>query len=110
MPIPTLEQMTKLFVLFLTKGPKWTAEETPELAKLQIEHVEYQISLRKSGKTLMVGPLIDNGKIRGITVFKVNSAEEVQVLMNEDPGVKAGVFEYKIHPWMVEKETVSSTS
>ena len=56
----------------------------------------------------MVGPLVDNGEIRGITIFKVNSAEEVQTLMNEDPGVKAGVFGYKVHPWMVEKEALNT--
>jgi uncharacterized protein YciI len=106
MPIPTPDQMTKLFVLFLTKGPNWSSESTPALDKLQVEHVEYQLSLRKAGKTLLVGPLIDNGEIRGITVFKAGTIEEVQILMNDDPGVKAGVFGIQIHPWMVEKEAL----
>jgi uncharacterized protein YciI len=107
MPIPTPEQMTKLFALFLTKGPIWTSEETPELSKLQVMHVEYQILLRKSGKTLLVGPLLDDGEIRGITVFKVNSEQEVKNLIDEDPAVKAGVLSYHFHPWMVEKDALA---
>jgi uncharacterized protein YciI len=107
MPIPTRGQMTRLFVLFLTKGPMWTSEETAESAKLQIDHVEYQISLRKSGKTLLVGPFIDDGELRGMTVFKVNSEKEVITLIDEDPAVKAGVFLYHLHPWIIEKEAIN---
>jgi uncharacterized protein YciI len=109
MAVPTPDQMTKLFILFLTKGPNWNSEETPESRKLQIEHVEYQMFLRKSGKTLIVGPVVDNGAIRGITLLRVNSAEEVQVLMNEDPAIKAEVFGFEIHPWLVEKEALNFT-
>jgi uncharacterized protein YciI len=107
MPVPTSDQMARLFVLFLIKGPMWTSEATEGSAKLQIEHVEYQISLRKSGKTLLVGPLIDDGEIRGITIFKVNSEDEVKYLIDQDPAVKAGAFLYHFHPWMVEKEALS---
>jgi len=107
MPVPTPEQMAKLFVLFLTKGPKWSADRNPEIDKLQVEHVEYQMSLRKSGKILIVGPLTDNGKFRGMTIFDVRTEEEVKTLMNVDPAVKAGIFEFEIHPWMVEKEALN---
>ena len=107
MPVPTSSQMARLFVLFLIKGPMWTSEATAESAKLQIEHVEYQLSLRKSGKTLLVGPLIDNGEIRGITIFKVNSEAEVKSLIDQDPAVKAGAFLYHFHSWMVEKEALT---
>lgn len=100
--------MTKLFILFLMKGPNWSADSTPELKKLQIEHVEYQISLRKSGKILLVGPLVDNGVYRGVTIFNAGSMEEVQRLIDEDPAVRADVFGYEIHPWMVEKEALKN--
>jgi len=108
MPVPTNEQMTKLFVLFLTKGPEWSPENSPDYDRLQIEHVEYQLFLRKSGKTILVGPLVDNGDIRGLTVFKVNTAEEVKNLIENDPAVSAKVFNYIIHPWMVENEAINS--
>ncbi|MGD1005960.1 MAG: YciI family protein [Ignavibacteriaceae bacterium] len=102
--------MTKLYALILIKGPAWTSEETPESAKLQVDHVEYQISLRKSGKTLLVGPFIDDGEVRGMTIFKVNSEKEVKSLIDEDPAVKAGVLLYHLHPWMIEKEAIKGLS
>jgi uncharacterized protein YciI len=109
MPIPTPEQMIKLFALFLTKGPGWTSKVTSESTKLQLEHVEYQISLRKSGKTILVGPLMDDVEIRGITIFNVNSEQEVKSLIEDDPAVKAGVLLYHFHPWMVEKEAFTKS-
>lgn len=56
----------------------------------------------KAGKTVIGGPLTDNGTIRGLVVYKTG-VEEARALASEDPAVKAGHFAVEAHPWMVQK-------
>ena len=42
-------------------------------------------------------PVSDGSELEGIGIFHA-SVEEVKTLMDEDPGVKAGIFVYEIHP------------
>ena len=44
----------------------------------------------------------DDGDLRGIVILKVNSLEEAQALVNQDPAVKAGRLRVELHPWMSE--------
>jgi hypothetical protein len=39
----------------------------------------------------------DGGELEGIGIFNA-SVEEVKTLMDEHPGVKAGIFVYEIYP------------
>ncbi len=95
-------EMTTYTLGFLVKGPKWTAEETPALQKLQEAHLAHIGEMARSGALLAAGPLIDNGTIRGILIFKV-SMEEARALAEQDPAVKAGRLTVELHPWMTAK-------
>jgi uncharacterized protein len=95
-------EMTTYTLGFLVKGPKWTAEETPALQKLQESHLAHIGEMARSGALLAAGPLVDNGTIRGILIFKV-SMEEARVLAEQDPAVKAGRLLVELHPWMTAK-------
>jgi uncharacterized protein YciI len=57
--------------------------------------------LRAEGVLSIVCPISDGSDVAGIGIFKA-SVEEVKSIMDEDPGVKAGVFVYEIlsqFPW-----------
>jgi uncharacterized protein YciI len=94
--------MTTYTLGLLVKGPKWTAEETPALQKLQEAHLAHIGEMARSGALLAAGPLTDNGTIRGILIFKV-PLEEARALAEQDPAVKAGRLTVELHPWMTAK-------
>ena len=108
-PSETIEQyevptnMTVHYLRLLKRGPLWTPEETPELERLQAAHVAYGRQLIEAGKLVLNGPLLDNGDLRGIGVFRVSSRAEAQALSEADPSVQAGRLVSEIHPWMTTR-------
>ena len=102
-PPATAPEMATYYFGMLVKGPNWTPDPTPELQKLQEEHLAHIRSMAKTGKLVVAGPLSDNGFIRGILIFKTATLEEAEALAANDPVVKAGRLVAEIHPWMVEK-------
>lgn len=65
--------------------------------KIVWEHGRRNHALRLQGLLSIVCPVIDGGEIAGIGIFNA-SVEEVKTIMDEDPGVKAGIFVYEIRP------------
>jgi uncharacterized protein len=95
------------YVYLSRKGPSWSPEETPEIDKLQQEHVANLRKLREEGKLVLNGPLLDSlqlsGEIRGMGVLKAKSLAEAQEWINTDPMVKVGRLMIELHTWMVPK-------
>lgn len=89
------------YLAFLVRGDKWTPEKTPETEAIQKAHLENINRLAEMKKLVVAGPFGDNGTLRGIFVFRVNSIEEARELAATDPAVKAGRLALQIHPWMV---------
>lgn len=89
------------YLAFLTRGPKWTPERTPESAEIQKAHMANINRLAETGKLVIAGPFGDNGQLRGIFVFKVASLEEAKELAATDPAVKAGRLALDVHTWLV---------
>ena len=42
---------------------------------------------------------MEDGDIRGISVYNVASEEEARKLASEDPAVKSGRLMIEVHPW-----------
>jgi hypothetical protein len=80
--------------LLLMGGPNY---DRPDARAIVYEHGKRNLSLMKAGKFPIICPVTDGGPLKGIGVFCVNE-EEVRAIMDEDPGVKAGVFTYELHP------------
>ena len=97
------QDMKVYYLRLLKRGPIWTAEETPEVERLQIAHLAYGQKLRAAGKLTLNGPLLDNGNMRGVGIFRVGSLEEAQALSDADPAVQAGRLISEIHPWMIHR-------
>jgi hypothetical protein len=45
----------------------------------------------------VVCPVVDGSAVAGVGIFSTG-AEETAAIMNDDPGVRAGVFSYELHP------------
>jgi uncharacterized protein YciI len=93
-------------VVFLRKGPTWTAESTPELDQLQAQHRAHLDSLRLAGKMTLAGPVSAQTEtdLRGISIFpktKVGSLEELKGLVETDPMFKIGRLVAEYATWFI---------
>lgn len=97
------EDMMVCFIRLLRRGPEWTPVGTPEVERLQAEHVAYGRRLIVAGKLILNGPMLDGGDLRGVGIFRVASLAEAQALSDADPAVLAGRLISEVHPWMIFK-------
>ncbi len=84
---------TKEYTIVILKASQKTVQD-PE--KIIWEHGRRNFSLREEGKLVIVCPINDGTEIKGIGIFNT-SEEETRKIIDEDPGVKAGIFTYEIH-------------
>jgi hypothetical protein len=61
------------------------------------EHGKRNYALYLAGLMRIVCPVGDGSGTTGVGIFDAD-ADEVDRIMRQDPGVKAGVFSYDIHP------------
>jgi len=90
--------MRKYVIAFLKKGPNRTLDKE-KADKLQAAHMENIGKLAKAGKLAIAGPFLDDGKLRGIYIFNVESIEEAKKLTKTDPAILAGSLVMELHPW-----------
>ena len=71
------------------------------MSEVTLSHLENINKLAEMKKLVVAGPFGDNGRLRGIFVFKVESIDEARSLAATDPAVQAGRLALQIHPWLV---------
>jgi YCII-related domain len=86
---------TKAYTLMLLKKAPRYAE--PGSRPIVWEHGRRNFALRAEGKLAIVCPVLDDSEWAGVGIFDV-SPEEVVRIAEQDPGVKAGIFTYEVHP------------
>jgi hypothetical protein len=64
--------------------------------KIIWEHGRRNFSLRADGLLQIVCPISEGSGVNGVGIFNAG-VEEVKRIMDEDPGVKAGVFVYETY-------------
>lgn len=99
--ITTPPRLTTAYLAFLTRGDKWTPEKTPATEAIQKAHLENIQKLADMKKLVVAGPFGDDGRLRGIFVFKVATIDEARALAATDPAVQAGRLALQVHPWVV---------
>jgi len=92
-----------LFFGFLVKGPKWSAEKTPESARIQQEHMGHLEAMWKAGHLLIAGPMGEDGHVRGLVVYRAKDVVEAVAWASADPAVRAGRLAVDMHPWHVAR-------
>lgn len=90
--------MHKYVIAFLKKGPN-RDRDSAEAYQLQIAHLENIGKMADEGKLLVAGPFLNDGDLRGIYIFNVETVEEAQALTGTDPAIKAGSLVMELHPW-----------
>ncbi|HEY5221614.1 MAG TPA: hypothetical protein VIJ18_00975 [Microbacteriaceae bacterium] len=60
------------------------------------EHGRRNFALREAGLLAIVCPVNDESDVSGIGIF-TGTPDEVRVIMDDDPGVRAGIFTYEVH-------------
>lgn len=90
--------MKKYVMAFLKAGPN-RQQDSATAATLQQAHMANIQRLAGEGKLVLAGPFLDDGNLRGIYVFDVETVEEARALTATDPAVKAGRLEMELHPW-----------
>jgi hypothetical protein len=88
-------QTTKAYtVVILKAGPNKQAEGADAIVW---EHARRNFSLRADRLLSIVCPINDGSDVSGVGIFDLDPDETAKV-MDDDPGVKAGVFVYELHP------------
>jgi hypothetical protein len=88
--LPAARQYT---VVILKQGPNFGGDDTPAIIW---EHGRRNFSLRHEGVMPVVLPVTDGSEVCGVGVF-TGSVAETTAVMNDDPGVQAGVFIFEVH-------------
>lgn len=101
-PAQTPTDMRMYYMVFLRRGPAWTAAATPEATKVSQGHRANIDRLTKEGLMVVAGPFEGTSGDRalaGIFILRVTSMEAAKAAVDTDPAVKAGRFVYEIVPW-----------
>jgi uncharacterized protein YciI len=102
-PAPRAPQdykLTTYYLVVLLKGKAWTAQETPERAQIQEQHIAHLTKLGNEGVGLAAGPFGDGGDIRGLLIVAAKSEQHARELEAADPAVKAGRLTIDVLPFM----------
>ena len=88
---------------FLKKGPnrKDGDDKNPDVQELQKQHIANINRLAAANKLIMAGPFADDGDLRGVFVFRVDSLKEAQDLAASDPMIKIDRLRIELHPWQI---------
>ncbi len=86
---------TREYTLVILKaGPAHGSEGS---AAIVFEHGRRNFALRAEGILSIVCPVRDGSRISGIGIFNAGP-DRIREIMDDDPGVRAGIFTYEIHP------------
>jgi hypothetical protein len=95
------EIMTKLAsikpytLVVLTKGENYGLSDTPRI--IQSEHLPYVFEQRRDNHMVLTMPIKDNeSNLAAIAVYNSTDKDEIKRLMDKDPAIMAGVFDYEI--------------
>ncbi len=80
-------------LVILKSGPNIAM---PGNDKIIWEHGRRNFQLKADGLLPIVCPVTDGSDVHGVGIFNASS-EEVKIIMDGDPGVKAGIFVYEMH-------------
>jgi hypothetical protein len=100
-----LSQARDYVLVILKRTPK---RKRPEVDPIIREHGRRNMALQQAGLMPIVCPVRDDGEYAGIGILTVSVDRATQIL-SEDPGVKAGIVTFEVHPVAGFLESVQTT-
>jgi len=97
----TPQKFMTAYLAFLVRGEKWTPEQTPQTEEIQKGHMANILRLAEMKKLVVAGPFGDDGTLRGIFIFRVESLDEARKLTLSDPAVQAGRLALDLHELLI---------
>ena len=85
---------TKGYTVVILRGTPKLAD--PAAQAIVWEHGRRNFQLRADGALRIVCPVRDGSDVSGIGIFDA-SVDETRRIMDDDPGVRAGIFTYEVH-------------
>lgn len=98
-PPPGLEipsNMKPYFVVLLVEAPG--QHDDPQMMKNHLVFIRKQV---EAGKVALVGPFTDHGKVAGMFIMDVPTADDVRRILADEPMTKAGWVTLEVHPAML---------
>jgi uncharacterized protein YciI len=92
---PSAKVNMRTYQLGLLKGADGAAAATPDQQRGHLQHIA---DMQAAGKLAAVGPVVDEGPLRGVFVFKTD-ADEARALEASDPHVKDGRMRLELFTW-----------
>ncbi|WP_281225971.1 YciI family protein [Flavobacterium aquiphilum] len=94
----------KHFVLHLLPSrPDFAKTMSEEELAIMQDHIAYWMDLMNKGKVLAFGPVLDPKEVYGLGIVEVDSEEEVQEFIANDPAGKINKYEYHLMNAVVPK-------
>jgi uncharacterized protein YciI len=93
------KNMKPYFLCLLEKGEKWAPVQFADPAMQ--EHLAYIREQVEAGKFVVVGPVLDQGRIGGMAIINAASVEEARKIADADKMVESGRLVAEIHPVML---------
>jgi len=94
----------KHFVLHLLPSrPDFAKTMSEEELAIMQDHIAYWMDLMNKGKVLAFGPVLDPKEVYGLGIVEVDSEEEVQEFIANDPAGKINKYEYFLMNAVVPK-------
>jgi uncharacterized protein YciI len=83
----------------LHRGPTWTRERSPRTDSLQAGHMANIRRMHEAGVLLAAGPFADDTPLRGVYVFRADTAYDLESEVRQDPAVASGRLRMDLHAW-----------
>ena len=90
------EQQSKMkdyTIVLLKKTPKIKESGADTII---FEHARKNFALREEGLASIICPVFDHPEFGGLYIFNID-VDQTKKIMEDDPAVKAGVFQYEIY-------------
>lgn len=94
---PAAVETKTWFAVEISVGPGWDDSISPNEQAYFKEHSAHLAALRKAGHIVMGARYSDVG----LLVVQAFTADDVRALMDDDPSMKSGTFQYEVYPMNV---------
>lgn len=88
-------------LIFFVEGDVKIKMSAEQAENMQADHLKFLEKLWEERKALLVGPLADAGKYRGLIALHVKTKDEAVSLLKQDPWIKSGVLGLEPYGWFM---------